>query len=92
LASGYIWLMNINKYIKGNSYFPILTPKESILGLYESVYKLSVPTIVNRNRSEVEKGLANVLVGIIDVAKTFKINDLENILEKRLEELKKEAN
>jgi hypothetical protein len=63
------------------------TPSEEILGLHESADKLHKAFLVN-DQQRINKGVANAIIGALSIAKTLNIENLEDVLQKRIEDLK----
>lgn len=80
--------MTLDGLRKKTSFLEKLNKEDALLGLYEAVTKLNLATL-KKDRQEVAKRLATILIGVSVAADTFKVKNLDKALESRLEEIRK---
>lgn len=68
---------------------PSTTPEKEILALHESATKLWSSIRQKKDKEDVGKRIASLLIGTLVIADLLKIEDIDDILQKRMREIEK---
>ena len=63
------------------------TDETQILGLHESATKLWIAVKVKKDQTEIDRRIASALIGVMFLAKHFKVGNLEEAFSKRVKEV-----
>jgi len=64
--------------------------KDSLLSLHEAVTKLWIAIATKKEQPELEKRIANTIIGVCDAAHSLGIKNIEKIISQRINELELE--
>lgn len=65
------------------------TPRDEILGLHEAADKL-IKALESGDTEQMQKRVASAFIGVLSIAKTLRITDLEGIVKKRITDIEKQ--